>query len=433
MDKEQSIGGEFSLTLRSFSKRNRPPVGSFGVQEELCPSAPKGMHKGMSSLWHARGKTIPLSELSLRVPEFSPETGGVQSFTPPVRDRVENSVHFKKKQERFFSSTRACQTVSVSSGRDALNYIIQHLRLSSDDQVLLPAYLCSEVLAPFITAGIPYTFYRVTENLQCDIKDIQQKITHRTKMVLLIHYFGFPQPVREVKKILKKNILLVEDCVHGFLSTLHRQSLGSFGDISFTSYRKYFPVPDGAKIELHSGGGPPVRRTAFLYPALRTILLLFKGLSLQLPGLVPDSFFYRSFTFTERFLSLRQKPARMSFLSQRILPTVDLQHLAAARRKNYAYLLAHVNHKKIRPLFPVLPEGVCPLGFPILCQERDQLKEHLIARRIYPPIHWTLPEQIDPQEFPPSSQLSKSILTIPCDQRYTEKEMDKIITTINNW
>lgn len=341
---------------------------------------------------------------------------------------------FQKKKEYSLSSPRAHQTISVSTGRDALKYIIQYLSLSSEDQVLLPAYLCPEVLAPFITAGIPYTFYRVRENLQCDVVDLQKKITPQTRMVLLIHYFGFPQQVLEVKKHITKNILLVEDCVHGFLSELHHQPLGSFGDISFTSYRKYLPLPDGSQIEFYQEGNHVVsKRAAIMYPSLRTILLLLKGLHQQFSWLVPNYFFYRSFRYTDRFISIRQKPARMSFISKRLLPTIDLPQVVAARRKNYAYLLAHLNNKKIKALFPALSPGVCPFGFPLLCQERDQLKEHLIARQIYPPIHWILPEQIDPQEFPKSYQLSHSILTIPCDQRYTKDDMKKVVEVLNNW
>lgn len=341
---------------------------------------------------------------------------------------------FQGGKDHLSLRSRSFKTIHLSTGRDALKYIIQHLHLSSADQVLLPAYLCPEVLAPFIAAGIPYAFYRVTEHLQCDVQDIKKSLTPQTKMVLLIHYFGFPQPVQEVKKHLPKNILLVEDCVHGFLSELHQRPLGSFGDISFTSYRKYLPLPDGSQIEFYQESNQVVsKRTAIMYPSLRTILLLLKGLHQQFSWLVPNSFFYRSFKYADQFISTRQKPARMSFLSKRLLPTIDLPQVVAARRKNYAYLLAHLNNKKIKALFPALSPGVCPLGFPLLCQERDQLKEHLIARQIYPPIHWILPEQIDPQKFPQSFQLSKSLLTIPCDQRYTKDDMKKIVEVLNNW
>lgn len=82
---------------------------------------------------------------------------------------------------------------------------------------------------------------------------------------------------------------------------------------------------------------------------------------------------------------------------------------------------------EIKPIFKKLPLGVCPLGFPIIVENRNELKNKLIENMIYPPIHWELPDAINRRHFPLSWYISEHILTIPIDQRYTEKEMEYIL------
>jgi dTDP-4-amino-4,6-dideoxygalactose transaminase len=83
-------------------------------------------------------------------------------------------------------------------------------------------------------------------------------------------------------------------------------------------------------------------------------------------------------------------------------------------------------------VFSSLPDGVCPLGFPVKCTERNKLKERLISQQIYPPIHWTLPQHIT-EHFPELQKLSSSILTIPCDQRYGLSDMKRIADILNSF
>jgi dTDP-4-amino-4,6-dideoxygalactose transaminase len=97
-------------------------------------------------------------------------------------------------------------------------------------------------------------------------------------------------------------------------------------------------------------------------------------------------------------------------------------------------LLSHlVDFKSAPPFYRKLPAGVCPLGFPILAKDRDGLKKMLIKNRIYPPIHWKLPSEVDKEEFSASWQISKHILTIPIDQRYKTEDMQFVADTIGKF
>ena len=44
----------------------------------------------------------------------------------------------------------------------------------------------------------------------------------------------------------------------------------------------------------------------------------------------------------------------------------------------------------------------------------------LIKNKVYCPVHWILPEEIDKKEFKDSLNISERILTIPIDQKYAK-------------
>ena len=124
------------------------------------------------------------------------------------------------------------------------------------------------------------------------------------------------------------------------------------------------------------------------------------------------------------------KPAKISVLSKSLLYKFDFDEIVSRRRRNFQYLLDNWHFKIIQPLFHSLPPDVCPLGFPVIVKDRDYIKQELIKRRIYSPIHWNLPPDIDKEEFKGSWEISRHILTIPVDQRYGLSEMDYILEQI---
>jgi hypothetical protein len=51
----------------------------------------------------------------------------------------------------------------------------------------------------------------------------------------------------------------------------------------------------------------------------------------------------------------------------------------------------------------------------------------LVANRVYPPVHWDFPKEVDLESFPESARLAKEELTLPIDQRYSLRHMDVIL------
>lgn len=299
--------------------------------------------------------------------------------------------------------------------------------------MLLPPYLCGDILRPLKEENMNFTFYKINSDLSIDISDIERKITRKTKVLLIIHYFGYPQPIKEIRKLSQeRSLYLVEDLAQSFLSKCDGHPLGWFGDLSFTSYRKFMPVLDGSLLlvnrqEIHAQIN--WRKTSlnhFLYSCLRYLAMEFKALYLN-SHFVPKPLFLWLFAQAEEMLNRYPKPAEISSFSRNILNKSDFDSLILKRRGNFQYLLDRWHFSSVYPLFRELPEDVCPLGFPVIAEDREYVKRELIKRRIYPPVHWNLPPEVDKGEFSASWEISRHILTIPIDQRYGIGEMDYIL------
>ena len=106
-----------------------------------------------------------------------------------------------------------------------------------------------------------------------------------------------------------------------------------------------------------------------------------------------------------------------------MISNLSFKDLIDKRRKNYNYLYNKLSKiKEIKIPFK-LEEGIVPFGFVILTKKRNKLYEYCINQNIYCNIHWR--DTIN--------KLSNFIITIPCDQRYGEIEMEQIVERITNF
>ena len=130
--------------------------------------------------------------------------------------------------------------------RNALFHGLGLLGLKAGDKVLVPAFHCRTVVEPIIQFGCEVVFYNVYRDGIIDFEDIEDKVDTQTKAILAIHYFGVLQPVHRLQAFCRKHKLyFIEDCAHILLGGIDGNPIGSFGDVSIFSWRKFFPLYDG--------------------------------------------------------------------------------------------------------------------------------------------------------------------------------------------
>lgn len=314
--------------------------------------------------------------------------------------------------------------IGTFMGRDALRLVVSRLELGPADTVLLPAYLCTEVLRPFMER-CRVQLFDVCPDTSVDPSEVEQRLIQSgARVVLLLNYFGFLQPHRvQIKQICgNRNALLIEDCAHSLLTA----GSGETGDMIIHSFRKILPLPDGGGLRPNSHPerfNPRFRSRALsnilsvlimLKSLLRVRSLAFSraGLSARTDNLIPTA------PSVQR--NLRCLP--MSSFARNRLRRLDFGKIIARRRSDYEFWSKWVLKRDgLRPLFPNLPAGVCPLGFPVLVHDRHALKTRLEHAGVLVRTHWHLAPTVGP-EFVNSHRLADQSLTLPLYPEFGEKE-----------
>ncbi len=131
--------------------------------------------------------------------------------------------------------------------RFALLAALELLNLPCGSRILVPAFICRDLLSAIHAAhGIP-AFYAVDE----DLSPVESNENWpRAAVVIAVNYFGFPQDLREFRSYCEKTgAFLIEDNAHGFLSADENGvPLGQRGDIGLLSMRKTLLLPNGAAL-----------------------------------------------------------------------------------------------------------------------------------------------------------------------------------------
>ena len=132
------------------------------------------------------------------------------------------------------------------------------LKLSPGDEVLVPSFNCGSEIDPLLWCGAKAVFYRVDDRLQIDPEDIQARVTAKTRVVYITHFFGWPHKIAELAKWCKeRNILLIEDCALSLFSEGPEGPLGCIGDAAIHCFWKSLPVPDGGALVLPENTSAP--------------------------------------------------------------------------------------------------------------------------------------------------------------------------------
>jgi perosamine synthetase len=348
----------------------------------------------------------------------------------------------------------------VTSGRIAIGLALREMGVGPGHMVLVPAYHSPSMIPPVLWRGATPVFYKVRPDTSADLDDIAAKIGAATRALMVTHYFGFPQDLAPLRALCDaRGIALLEDCAHCFIGEYNGQPVGAWGDYAIASSMKFFPIYEGgalvsarhslASVALHSAGPGfeakialtslensfAWRRLPGLQAALWLPLKLKDGLWRMLKArrpasrpaaLAPDSS-DSSFDFDPAWLDKRS-----SWFARTMLALVPVARIAGLRRRNYLRLEAALRPLAgARPLFPALPDGVCPWVFPLLADDPEALFERLKTAGV-PVVRFARPlwPGVDEDLCAASADLSRRVLSFPCHQELRDDELAWMIATI---
>lgn len=304
------------------------------------------------------------------------------------------------------------------NARSALSALLKSLGSS---RVFLPAYSCTSLMDACL--GFQVIFYPINESLDPNVDFLKESV-QQGDVVLAINYFG-RAPSREFLDFVNEHtdITFIEDCAQS-LST----GVTSWGDWRLFSPRKLVGVADGGfivpkKTSQENINIDPISNGV---EAFRWIAALSR---LEDQGGAFNANWYAENQQHEQ--SMKVENSAISYLSYCLLSHLDVHSIIQKRKSNYKILYEALSSlavfKEDNPVY-------APFGFPIRVagDMRDALVQALIHDNIFPAIHWRdLASPFHDFEF--EHELSKEILTLPCDQRYGAKDMAYIIASVHKF
>jgi dTDP-4-amino-4,6-dideoxygalactose transaminase len=326
-----------------------------------------------------------------------------------------------------YCGTKYC--IGVGNGLDALALIfkgyIQLGKLQKGDEVIVPAntYIAS-ILAILQADLIPVLVEPRLETYNINPDLIADKITSKTKAILVVHLYGQLAEMEKINAIAKEhNLLVIEDAAqaHGALSVIPSAVEGQLkaGNLSDAAAFSFYP---GKNLGALGDAGAITTND----DSLANVLYSFRNYG-------SEKKYHNEFIGTNSRLDELQA----AFLN------VKLPHLDSDNEKRKAiakrYLYEIKNDKIILPTWDLSDNHVFHL-FVIRTNNREHFQNYLSENRIENMIHYPIPPHKQKAfatwnflSFPITEQIHNEVLSLPTSPILTTQEVDFVIEIINNY
>lgn len=142
--------------------------------------------------------------------------------------------------------------IAVSNGSVALDAAVIAAGIEKGDEVIMPTFTIISCAAAIVRAGaIPVVVDSDAKTWNIDVNKIEEKITPKTKAIMVVHIYGFPVEMDAVLGLCKKyNLILIEDAAEMHGQTYKGKPCGSFGNVSTFSFypNKHITTGEGGMI-----------------------------------------------------------------------------------------------------------------------------------------------------------------------------------------
>lgn len=325
------------------------------------------------------------------------------------------------KVEQFEQAfARYCGTkyaIGVGNGTDAITLALLALGIGPGDQVICPSLTATFTALGISATGAKPVFADIDEaTYTIDPADIKKRITNKTKAIMPVHLYGHPADMDAIKKIAKRNkLVVIEDAAQAHGALYKGRKVGSLGDaacFSFYPTKNLGALGDGGAITTNN------KKLAEKIKMLRN-------------GGQKNRY--------EHVLLGRN--SRLDELQAAIL-LAKLKHLDQWNKKRQK--IATVYSRTLKSTSIVIPRqapwatSVWHL-YVVRSKSRQQLasylKNHGIATQIhYPvPVHLQSIYRSQKPKLPVTERLVKEIISLPIYPELTDRMVKKIIASINGW
>lgn len=296
--------------------------------------------------------------------------------------------------------------VLLNTARNSLELILNTINDLS--KIYIPFYTCDVMLEPIIKKGLQFEFYHINPNLE-----IEREISlSQGEYIIYTNYFGIKDAYAR-QLVQKYGDALIIDCAQA-LYFPH-----NLGINVIYSPRKFVGIPDGGVA--YTNRAVDISEFDIDDSTDRMSHLFLRKEKGAKAG-------YAEFKANSKKLVM-QPIKLMSPTTKASINLINFEEIKEKRKENFCYLhskLALINHLGIPPM----NSFECPMVYPFWTDD-ETLKSKLISKDIFVAtywpsvLEWTSPDMLE-------HTFAKCLLALPCDQRYDQEDMDKIIKLIKD-
>lgn len=328
-----------------------------------------------------------------------------------------NEVSCFEKEFAQYTGSQYC--VGLASGLDALWIAFRVLGIGAGDEVIVQGntYIAS-VMGITINGATP-VFVEPDEYFNMDVAKIEEKITSKTKAILVVHLYGQASNMGPIMELCKKyNLRLVEDCAQSHGAKYEGKMTGTFGDIGCFSF---YPSKN---LGAFGDAGAIVTDD---------------------PKIADDVRVFRNYGSEKRYYNrVVGTNSRLDELQAGLL-RVKLPHMEELEQERIQianYYLKHIKNPKL--MLPQVAEGSTHVWhqFVVRTEDRDGFMEYLQENEVGSIIHYPIPPHLAEAyqslgfkegDLPITEKYAKTVLSLPMYNGMTEEERQYVVDVINRY
>lgn len=333
--------------------------------------------------------------------------------------RSEANERFERDYANYIG-TRHC--ISCGNGLDSLTLILRAYKemgvMSDGDEVIVPANTYIATILAITDNGLrPVLVEPRLDTLQIDDSLIEQAITPRTRVVMIVHLYGRCAYTERIGDLCHSyGLRLIEDNAQAHGCTYHGKRTGALGDAAGHSF---YP---GKNLGALGDAGGVTTDDDELADTIRALA---------------------NYGSSRRYVfDMVGRNSRMDEIQAAVLD-VKLKYLDEEnqrRRDNAHYYIQHISNPAVSvPSEDYWQNSVFHI-FPLLSPRRDELKQYLLDNGVQTDIHYPIPphkqqayKEWNERSLPITERIHREELSLPVSQVVTDEEREKMVELINKF
>ncbi len=263
--------------------------------------------------------------------------------------------------------------ILTTSGSCAGLLALSALEIPRGSEVIISAVTFPTIFNIILQCGlIPVVVDAKVGTYNFDVADVEKAITKKTKAIIAVHAVGNPCDMPALIKLAKKHkIYVIEDNCDGWGTTVNGKQIGSFGDISITSFHAAHIVSMGVGGGIFTSQKDLAEKVRMYRDWGRQANTTEPNKYKELPKDYNPRFIYEKIGYNFQVLELQAAMGRVQLKKS--------EQIKKQRQKNFDYLVKHLfKHQELILPYPIRKADICWFALPLTTVgERGDLVAHL--------------------------------------------------------